>query len=47
MTWKKSQEKDQEVCHYFRYMVVIGKILGEQDFTKHWIFKQTYKDRTL
>jgi len=32
MTWKTSQEKDQEVCHYFCYIVLIGMNIGKLIF---------------
>jgi len=29
MTLKISQENDREICHYFRYTVVIGTKIGK------------------
>jgi len=47
---KLSLESDQEACHYFRHIAVIGmNTIGQYEFTidEQWTSQQTYKDRTI
>jgi len=39
MTYKISQGKDLEVCHYFQYIVVTGRSIGKTIFYKEMDFQ--------